>query len=62
MGQGFLVVGAFFAAGVFQATTENLRVVVCSGEERVELESLLATGTRAERPQVVEGGIWILDA
>jgi hypothetical protein len=46
--KGFLVVGAFLAAGLFQATTEHVRIVFRGGEERVELEWVLAMWTRTE--------------
>ena len=49
VGQGFFVVGAFFAAGLFQAATEHLRVVLRGNEERVELERVLAMRTRGEK-------------
>ena len=51
MGQGFLVVGAFLAAGLFQAAPENFGIVVRGGEERVELERVLAMrqGRQSER-------------
>ena len=38
MGQGFLVVGAFLAAGEYEAAVEYFCGVLLAGEERVELE------------------------
>ena len=40
--QTFFVIGDFLAAGLFQAATKHLGAVVCGGQERVELERVLA--------------------
>ena len=55
MGQGLLVVFALLAAGLFLAATEHLRVVVCGGVERVELERVLGMRARTGQPRVSEG-------
>ena len=48
VGQSLLVVGAFLAAGLFQAAPKDFGIVVRDGEERVELERVLAMRTWGE--------------
>ena len=55
VGQGFLAVVAFLAAAVFQAATKDFGIVVRGGEERVELERMLAMRTRVEQTRGSEG-------
>lgn len=63
VGQGLLVVGAFLAAGLFQAVPQDFGIVVCGGEERVELERVPAmrTGRRNCGLRIVDCGLGIAD-